>query len=119
MITVEQIVNTHKSNIDTFFGLTGKAFEGVEKLIELNISAAKSAMTEAAQTTKLALSAKDPQELVALQTSLMQPAAEKVAAYGRYVYEIAASTGAEVSRVAEAQAAEAQANFMAIVDTAV
>src|SRR5678815_4455704 len=109
MITVEQIVNTQKSNIDTFFGLSGKAFEGVEKLIELNISAAKTAMAEAAQNTKLALSAKDPQELVALQTSLMQPAAEKAAAYGRYVYEIAASTGAEVSRVAEAQAAEAQA----------
>ena len=114
MITVEQIVNTQKSNIDTFFGLSGKAFEGVEKLIELNISAAKTAMAEAAQNTKLALSAKDPQELVALQTSLMQPAAEKAAAYGRYVYEIAASTGAEVSRVAEAQA-----KFMAIVDTAV
>ena len=44
MITVEQIVNTQKTNIDTFFGLTGKAFEGVEKLIELNLSAAKAAM---------------------------------------------------------------------------
>jgi phasin family protein len=119
MITVEQIVNTQKSNIETLFGLSGKAFEGVEKLIELNIQAAKTAMTEAAQTTKAALSAKDPQELIALQTSLLQPAAEKAAAYGRYVYEIAASTGAEVSRVAEAQAAEAQAKFMSIVDTAV
>jgi len=119
MITVEQLVNTQKSNIDTFFGLSGKAFEGVEKLIELNISAAKSAFTEAAETTKLALSAKDPQELVAIQTALLQPVAEKAAAYSRYVYEIAASTGAEVSRVAEAQAAEAQARFMALVDTAV
>jgi uncharacterized protein YegP (UPF0339 family) len=35
------------------------------------------------------------------------------------VYEIAASTGAEVSRVAEATSAEAQAKFMSIVDTAV
>ena len=52
MITVEQIVNTQKTNIDTFFGLSGKAFEGVEKLIELNLSAAKTAMTEAAQTTQ-------------------------------------------------------------------
>ena len=119
MITVEQLVNTQKTNIDTLFGLSTKAFEGVEKLIDLNISAAKDAMTEAAQTTKQALSAKDPQELIALQQSLLQPAAEKAAAYGRYVYEIAASTGAEVSRVAEAQAAEAQAKFMAIVDTAV
>jgi len=119
MVTVEQLLNTQKTNIDALFGLSTKAFEGVEKLIQLNLSAAKSAMTEAAQTAKLALSAKDPQELVALQTSLIQPAAEKAAAYGRYVYEIAASTGAEVSRVAEAQAAEAQAKFMTIVDTAV
>jgi phasin family protein len=119
MITVEQIVNTQKTQIDTLFGLTGKAFEGIEKLIELNISAAKAAMTDAAQTTKAVLSAKDPQEFVALQAALLQPAAEKAAAYGRYVYEIAASTGAEVTRVAEAQSAEAQAKFMAIVDTAV
>ena len=119
MITVEQIVNTQKTNVETLFGLTGKAFEGFEKLIELNISAAKTAMTEAAATTRAALSAKDAQELVALQTSLLQPAAEKAAAYSRYVYEIAASTGAEVTRVAEAQSAEAQAKFMAIVDTAV
>jgi len=119
MITVEQFVNTQKTNIDILYGLSSKAFEGVEKLVELNISAAKTAMTEAARSTRLALSAKDPQELVALQTSLLQPAAEKAAAYGRYVYEIAASTGAEVSRVAEAQATEAQARFMAIVDTAV
>jgi len=119
MITVEQFVNTQKTNIDILYGLSSKAFEGVEKLVELNISAAKTAMTEAARSTRLALSAKDPQELVALQTSLLQPAAEKAAAYGRHVYEIAASTGAEVSRVAEGQAAEAQARFMAIVDTAV
>ena len=118
MITVEQIVNTQKTNIDTFYGLTGKAFEGVEKLIELNISAAKSALTEAAQTTKLALSAKDPQELVALQTSLVQPAAEKAAAYGRHLYDIAAGTGAEFGKAFESQAAETQKKFLAVVDNA-
>ena len=119
MTNVEQIVTAQKSNVETLFGLTGKAFEGVEKLIELNLQVAKSAMSEAAQTTQAALSAKDAQELMALQASLLQPAAEKAAAYSRYVYEIAASTGAEVTRVAEAQSAEAQAKFMAIVDTAV
>ncbi len=119
MITVEQIVTTQKTNIETLFGLTGKAFEGAEKLVELNIQAAKSAIADAAQTTQAALSVKDAQELMALQSSLLQPAAEKAAAYSRYVYEIAASTGAGVTRVAEAQGAEAQAKFMAIVDTAV
>jgi phasin family protein len=119
MITVEQIVNVQKSNVETFFGLTGTAFEGIEKLVELNLQVAKSAIADAAANTKAALSVKDAQELLALQSSLLQPAAEKAAAYSRFVYEIAASTGAEVSRVAEATSAEAQAKFMAIVDTAV
>jgi phasin family protein len=119
MMTVEQIVSAQKTNVETLFGLTNTAFEGVEKLIELNLQVAKTAMTEAAANTKAALSVKDAQELLALQSSLLQPAAEKAAAYSRYVYEIAASTGAEVTRVAEATTAEAQAKFMSIVDTAV
>ena len=119
MLTAEQIVIAHKANVETLFGLTGLAFEGVEKLVELNIQVAKTAMTEAAQTTQAALSVKDAQELMALQAGLLQPAAEKAAAYSRHVYEIAASTGAEVNRVAEATAADAQAKFMSVVDNAV
>ena len=119
MLTAEQIVVAHKANVETLFGLTGLAFEGVEKLVELNIQVAKSAMAEVAQTTQAALSVKDAQELMALQAGLLQPAAEKAAAYSRLVYEIAASTGAEVNRVAEATAADAQAKFMSVVDNAV
>ena len=119
MITVEQILDIQKSNVDALTGLAGKAFEGIEGLIHLNLSVAKAALTEAAQTTQAALSVKDPQELVALQQSLLQPAGEKAAAYSRSAYEIAASTGAAVSAVVEAQFAEAQAKFMALVDTAV
>ncbi len=119
MMTVEQVMGAHKANVETLFGLTGKAFEGMEKLIELNMQVARAAMDEAAVNARAALSVKDAQELMALQTSLLQPAAEKAAAYSRYVYEIAASTGAEVTRVAEATSADAQAKFMAVVDTAV
>ena len=119
MLTAEQFVVAHKANVETLFGLTGLAFEGVEKLVELNIQVAKAAMSEAAQTTQAALSVKDAQELMALQAGLLQPAAEKAAAYSRHVYEIAASTGAEVNRVAEATAADAQAKFMSVVDNAV
>ena len=119
MMTAEQIVTAQKAQIETLFGLTSLAFEGVEKLIELNTQVAKTAMTEASQTIQAAQSVKDAQELMALQAGLLQPAAEKVAAYSRHVYEIAASTGAEVNRVAEATAADAQAKFMSVVDNAV
>ena len=119
MLTAEQLIAAHKANLETLFDLTNKAFEGVEKLVELNLQVAKASLGEVAETAKATLAVKDAQELLSLQAGLLQPAAEKAAAYGRHVYEIAASTGAEVSRVAEAQAAEAQAKFMAIVDTAV
>ena len=119
MLTPEQVLAAQKANVETLFGLTNKAFEGVEKLVELNLQAVKSALGEAAETTKAVLSVKDAQELLALQAGLLQPAAEKAAAYSRHLYDIAASTNAEVGKVAEVTAADAQKKFMAVVDTAV
>lgn len=119
MTTVEQIVNAQKTNVEASFGLASTIFEGVEQLIELNIAAAKSALSEAAQTSHAALSIRDPQELAALQATLLQPASEKAAAYARGVYEIATSTGANVTRVLEATTAEARAEFVAIIESAV
>ena len=118
MLTAEQIVAAQKANIETLFGLTQKAFEGVEKLVELNIQATKAAMAEAANNTQAMMSVKDAQELLSLQASLMQPLAEKTVAYSRHLYDIASGTGAEFGKAAEAQAADAQKKFMAVVDNA-
>jgi phasin family protein len=118
MLNTEQLIAAHKANVETLFGLTNKAFEGVEKLVELNLQVAKAALGEAAQNTQAALSVKDAQELVALQAGLLQPTAEKAAAYSRHVYDIATATGAEVTAVAEAQFADAQKKFNAVVDSA-
>ena len=119
MMTADQLIATQKSNVETLLGLTSKAFEGVEKLVELNLQVARTAISEAAENAKAALSAKDAQEFMALQAGLLQPAAEKAAAYSRHLYDIAAATNAEVTKVAEQTAAEAQAKFMNVVDTAV
>jgi phasin family protein len=119
MLTAEQVLAAQKSQVETFFGLSSKAFEGVEKLVELNLQVARAALSEAAETTIAALSAKDAQELLALQAGLMQPAAEKAAAYSRHLYDIAAATNAEVTKVAEETATDAQKKFMTAVDSAV
>lgn len=116
MLTPEQMIAAQKSQIETLFGLTQKAFEGVEKLVDLNLQATKAAMAEGANTTQAMMSAKDAQELLALQAGMMQPLAEKTAAYSRHLYDIASGTGAEFGKAAEAQASDAQKKFMAIVD---
>ncbi|MCI1191231.1 TIGR01841 family phasin [Calidifontimicrobium sp. SYSU G02091] len=119
MMTPEQLMAAHKANVETLFDLTNKAFEGVEKLVELNMQVAKTALAETADTTKAVLSVKDAQELLALQAGMLQPSAEKAAAYSRHVYDIFAATNAEVTKVAEEQMADAQKKFMAMVDTMV
>ncbi|MCA6216332.1 TIGR01841 family phasin [Ideonella sp. B7] len=119
MLTAEQVIASQKANVETAMDLAGKAFEGMEKLVELNMQVAKASMGEAAETAKAAIAAKDPQELLSLQASLLQPAAEKVAAYSRHLYDIAASTNAEMTKAIEAQLADTQKKFMAGVDTAV
>ncbi len=50
--------------------------------------------------------------------SLLQPAAEKAAAYSRHVYDIAASTNADIGKLVEAQSADVQAKYMSVVDAA-
>jgi phasin family protein len=117
--TADQFVAAQKASLETLFGLTTKAFEGVEKLVELNLQVAKTSLTEAADTTMAALSVKDAQELLNLQASLLQPSAEKAAAYSRHVYDILAGTNAEVTKAAESTLAEGQKKMLALVDSAV
>jgi len=117
-LTADQLIAAQKANLETLFGLTTKAFEGVEKIVELNLTASKAALGEAAGTAQAALEVKDVQEFLALQASLMQPMAEKAAAYSRHLYEIAQGTGAEFGKAFEAKAGEAQQTFVSLVDSA-
>ena len=119
MFTADQMIAAQKANVETLFGLTNKAFEGVEKLVELNLQVARATLVESAETTKAAMSVKDAQELLALQAGLLQPAAEKAAAYSRHLYDILAGTNAEVAKVAEETVADSQKKALAVVDTAV
>jgi phasin family protein len=118
MLNTEQFAATNKANLDAMLALTAKAFEGVEQLTALNLQVVKAGLGEAAETSLAAVSVKDPQSLLALQAGLLQPAAEKAAAYGRQVYDIVAATKAEVEKVAAEQAAAAQNSFIAAFDAA-
>ena len=118
MLTPEQIVAAQKSTLETMFSLTGKAFEGVEQVVALNLQLGKNVIGGAANTTSAWLSAKDAQQLLTLQSSLLQPAAEQAAAYSRQLYEIGVATQAEIGRLAETQTAGAQARLLGMIDEA-
>ena len=118
MLTAEQIMASHKASIETLFGLTHKAFEGVEKLVELNMQATKAALAETANHAQAVMGAKDAQEFMALQAGMVQPLAEKTAAYSRHLYDIASAAGADLGKTFEGQAAEAQQKLAGMMESA-
>jgi phasin family protein len=116
MLTIEQMTATHKNNLNVFFGMSEKAFTGVEKMVELNLAAAKSALDESLHQAHNLLAVKDPAEALSLQSSVYQPLAEKTAAYTRHVYDIATSTSTDIAKTVESQLHDAQSQFMGFVD---
>jgi len=119
MMTAEQMIAANKASIDTLFGLSHKAFAGVEKLVELNMAAAKAAMSDNQEHVHAMMSVKDVQELMALQAGYLQPLSEKAVSFSRHMYEIATSTGSEFTKAMEDKAAETQKAVSNLVDSAV
>jgi phasin family protein len=116
----EQFSNATKANFESQFALltslTSKTFEGMEKLIDLNLNAAKATLEESSAAARQMLSAKDPQEFFSLTAAQAQPTAEKALSYSRQLASIAAGTGAEFSKAAESQIVEANRKVISLVD---
>ena len=117
MMTAEQMIAAQKANMETLFGLTEKAFAGVEKMVELNMAAAKAAIADTQSQAHAAMNVKDVQELMALQAGYLQPLSEKAVAFSRHVYEIASTTSKEFGEAVEGKAAEAQKSVFGLVDS--
>jgi len=119
MYTVpEQLIAANKENLESFISLAGIMFVGTEKLIDLNVKTAKAAFADAAKTAKSLSGAKDVQELTDVQTTFVQPAADKFAAYGRGVYAVASETQADLTKFFEERIAELNKNFVSALDKA-
>ena len=112
--TPEQWFATQKAAYNTWFGLTFKAFEGFEKLVELNVQVVKSTLTENQEAVGKALSAKDPQSFVALQTPLT---AEKLHSYWRHVSEIVTSTQGEFTAAGEGHFKQSQHDAQTFIES--
>jgi phasin family protein len=116
----EQFSNATKVNLESQFAmlsaLTSKTFEGMEKLVDLNMNIAKATLEHSSATARQLLAVKDPQEFFSVTAAQAQPSAEKALAYGRQVASIAADTSAEFSRAAESQFAEVNRKVISLVD---
>lgn len=116
----EQFSNVAKTNFEAqlsiMTALATKAFESMEKVVDLNLNAAKASLEDSAVTARQLLAAKDPQEFISLTAAQAQPTAAKAIAYSRHLASIAAAAQAEFTRATEEQIADAGRKVSAMVD---
>ena len=116
--TPENLASANKAAVESFLTLANTAFASAERLAALNLNTARSFLEDGMANAKALLGAKDVQQLVALQTTLAQPAVEKFVSYSRNVYEIATQTQEEISKIVESQFAEVNKNVASALDRA-
>jgi phasin family protein len=114
--TPEQLVQAQKLTLDTFQAVALKSFEAFEKLAELNLQAMKSTLEESTDQMRGLMSAKDVKAFGDWSLTGLQPAADKMGAYAKHVYDITSETSGEIVKLVEKQMAEGQKQFTASID---
>lgn len=115
----EKFVALGKANVETAISLANLVLDSTERLVEVQLGAAKDAVTEGAKNAKALAAVKDVQGLIALQQELAQPAVEKAVGYSRNVYEVAAKAQSELGQLVEERIAEFNKDVIAALEQAV
>lgn len=116
--TPEKLAASNKATVESLLSVSATAMASAERLAALNLNTARAMIEDSMANLKALTEAKDPQAFVALQTSLVQPGAEKLVAYYRSVYEIASQNQEEISKLLESQFAELNKTMNAALDEA-
>ena len=112
----KEMLESQKATLEAMMAFQGTVFGGFEKLVDLNLKVMKATMDEASQKTQEAMGIKDAQEAVAMTSGLIQPSADKAAAYSKHVYDIVSGVQADLAKLAEGKVAEGQKQLHAAVE---
>jgi len=104
--TPEQLVAINKANLEMAMKFAGVALQGAERILDLQLKAAKTAFADSVENAKTIAAVKDLQQLAALKDSMAQPTMEKATAYAKSVYDVTTATQAEFGKLVEEQVSE-------------
>jgi phasin family protein len=114
--TPEQLVAINKANLEAAIKFAGVALQGAERILDLQLKAARSALADSVENAKTIAAVKDLQQLAALKDTMAQPTIEKATAYAKSVYDVATATQAEFGKLVEEQVAEFNKQVVAALD---
>lgn len=89
------------------------SLDSAERMLQLQLSAAKNTLEDSAKTAARLAEVKDPQSALAVRTELTEQAMESLLGFSREAYELAAKTQAEFTKLSEARIGSLQANLVA------
>ncbi|MBC7945064.1 MAG: phasin family protein [Burkholderiales bacterium] len=113
----EQLSAVNQANVDTALRYASIILGSAERMIAIQVEAAKTAFATGAQNAKALSSVKDVQELDSLRANLVKPSVEQASEYARSIYNVATSTQAELSKLVEEQAAEFNRQMVQAIDS--
>jgi len=114
--TPEQLIALNKANVETALRFASVALDGAEKLLELQMKTAKSALADGIQSARALTSVRDFDQLAALKETVVQPSIEKATAYAKEVYDVATETQADLSKLVEEQVSEFNKQMISALD---
>lgn len=106
MLKTEHVTASHKTGLETLAALTSAALDNIEKLTELQFQAVRATLEDGTEQGKRALEAQNLQQLATAHSEAARPSTEKLLAYNRHLYEIAAGAHAEFRKVAQTRTNE-------------
>lgn len=116
-ISPDHFASTTKAAIDSLQAISNTTLSSLEKLISLNIASLRSLVNDQVDHAKSLSGAKDIQEVISLNSSQIQPGAEKLISYSRSVYDISNETQEEFIKVLESQQSEVSKAIDSLLDT--
>ncbi len=114
--TPEQLIALNKANLEVAMRFAGVALEGAERMIDLQLKAAKSAFSDSIESAKALASVQDMQQLAALKDNMAQPSIEKATAFAKSIYDVAATTQSEINKLVEEQASDFNKQVVTMLD---
>jgi phasin family protein len=112
----EQLLALNKANLEIAAKFAGVALQGAERIMELQLKAAKSAFADGVENAKAIAAVKDIKELAALKDTLAQPSIERATAYAKNFYDVTAATQAEFGKLVDEQIADFNKQFVTVLD---
>lgn len=104
------------SQLQLATAVTDSMIESMEKVVGLNLQAAKATLESSVGSVQQLLSIKDPQEFLSASSAQAQPQTDIMLTYARHLASIATSTQVELAKAAETQVTESSRQMVSMLD---